>query len=89
MASTRLTRTPSVTGSQTTHTFSAWIKRASLSNYRFLSAYFGNLSRYTTYYFENDSLSVFSGNYTTGGSSTTSFHKISNAVFRLFYNFFS
>jgi hypothetical protein len=82
MASTRLTRTPSVTGSQTTHTFSAWIKRASLSNYRFLSAYFGNLSRYTTYYFENDSLSVFSGNYTTGGSSTTSFHKISNAVFR-------
>ena len=82
MASTRLTRTPSVTGSQTTHTFSAWIKRASLSNYRFLSAYFGNLSRYTTYYFENDSLSVFSGNYTTGGSSSTSFHKISNAVFR-------
>jgi hypothetical protein len=81
-SSDNLTRTPSVTGSQTTHTFSAWIKRASLSNYRFLSAYFGNLARYTTYYFENDSLSAFSGNYTTGGSSTTSFHKISNAVFR-------
>lgn len=66
----KLARTPSSAGNQKIFTFSTWYKRSFLANgggaTNLLMAYYGSSSRYTTINFDlDDTLEVFSGEYTT------------------------
>jgi hypothetical protein len=86
-----LSRTPSSTGNKQTWTYSAWIKRgtsvASLSV--LLGAYLGGSNRYSYIGFSSsehgqDEIQFFSGNYTTGSSTTIASWINTDAVYRDF-----
>ena len=86
MASTYLSRTPSGTGNKQKFTFSAWIKKqyqATGTNRRIVSSYFNNGGRHAFLTFGSDEqLYAFSGNYTSGASTTDSYRLNSSRKFR-------
>ena len=84
MASTYLSRTPASTGNQSTYTFSGWIKKCgSGSVQQIIGSYYGNQSRYAFFQFNSDdTLSFFSGNYTTASTTTQSANKQTSRLFR-------
>ncbi len=79
-----LSRTPASAGNRKTWTWSGWVKRGNLGSHQTVySAAYGNLSRYFNIRFrDDDALSVFSGLYTAGGSTSTQFDYKTNALFR-------
>jgi hypothetical protein len=91
MANTYLTRTPSSTGNKQTWTYSAWIKRGTsvTSTSVLLGAYGGNNNRYSYIGFSSsahgqDQIQFYSGNYTTGSSTTIASWINTDAVYRDF-----
>ena len=86
MANTYLTRTPSGTGNKTKFTFSVWIKKlyqATGTNRRIVSSYFSNGGRHAFLTFGTDEqLYAFSGNYTSGASTSDSYRLNSSRKFR-------
>ena len=86
MANTYLSRTPSGAGNKQKFTFSVWIKKlyqATGTNRRIVSSYFSNGGRHAFLAFGTDEqLYAFSGNYTSGGSTTDSYRLNSSRKFR-------
>nr|BAR23308.1 lectin-like protein [uncultured Mediterranean phage uvMED] len=82
--SAHLERDFSVDGNKRTWTFSAWVKRASLGvNSTLFGAYFGGSSRYYLVRFKSDdTLQIFGGIYTTGGSTSDHTSLVTSQVFR-------
>lgn len=72
-----LSRTPSVTSNRKTWTWSAWVKRANLTNSVLFEASSGSSVNHTQIAIFNDQLRVFSS-----VSSVTRFEKVPTAVFR-------
>jgi hypothetical protein len=83
-ASAYLNRTPVSTTNQKTYTYSLWFKRGALgTSQSLLNAYYGGSSRYSMALINSsDVLEVFSGIYSTGGSTTTSYYYVTTQVFR-------
>jgi hypothetical protein len=87
-----LSRTPSSTGNKQTWTYSAWIKRGTsvASTTVLLGAYLGGSNRYSYIGFSSsehgqDEIQLFSGNYTTGSSTSIAFWvNTNNIVYRDF-----
>jgi hypothetical protein len=81
-----ITRTPSSNGNQKTWTFSVWLKGQDVTSgtaQNILSAFYGSSSRYANINITSTyTLEVFSGVYSTGGSTTTSAYLVTNRVFR-------
>jgi hypothetical protein len=80
-----LNRTPNSASNQKTYTFNFWVKRSSFgSSIQVFSALFATTSlRYAYIGFEaDDTLSFFSGIYSTGASTTTSYNYRTTQVFR-------
>ena len=81
-----ITRTPSSNGNQKTWTFSVWLKSQDVTSgtaQNILSAFYGSSSRYANINITGSyTLEVFSGVYSTGGSTTTSAYLVTNRVFR-------
>ena len=86
MANSYLNRTPSGAGNKQKFTFSVWIKKlyqATGTNRRIVSSYFSNGGRHAFLAFGTDEqLYAFSGNYTSGGSTTDSYRLNSSRKFR-------
>tara|TARA_R100001463_G_scaffold136447_1_gene201822 strand:+ start:71 stop:1471 length:1401 start_codon:yes stop_codon:yes gene_type:complete len=86
MANTYLTRTPSGAGNKQKFTFSVWIKkqyRETGTNRRIISSYFSNGGRHAFLAFgQDEQLYAFSGNYTSGSSTTDSYRLNSSMLFR-------
>jgi hypothetical protein len=82
--SAHLKRVIASDGNKFTWTFSAWVKRASLGvNSTLFGAYFGGSSRYYLVRFKSDdTLQIFGGIYTTGGSTSDHTSLVTSQVFR-------
>jgi len=85
MASTYLTRTPTINGNQKTWTWSSWIKlsKVNTSDYQMLfQCYYGNQTRYSYISYTNSKIETYGGFYTTGASSTESFDVTTTRLLR-------
>jgi len=84
MASTHLSRTPSSAGNKKTFTFSAWIKKSGLSTSQYMyCSLLGNQNRYSLIRFTaSDEISIYSGVYTSGSSTTLALNLTTTRVFR-------
>ena len=76
-------KTPSSDGNNQKYTLSIWLKRSALGTKQIWTATYGNLGRYSYWGFDStDVLVLNSGNYSTGGSTTTSYYLKSKMKFR-------